>query len=249
MMTPTEHYRKTFHIQPALNESSITESFHIRYQVYCREFGYEQLPEGCPELETDEYDDRSRHCLLIHNRTGRPVGCARLVMQDPDLPGVSLPCWEHCRHAFDTALFDPESLRADQLVEFSRVAIIEEFRRREKAELRTSIPVLEQIHERRYSTFQVIPVCLFLAALAMFVDSDAEFGVAMMEPKLVRLLRKCGIYFESVGHVVNYHGLRAPYVIFRDDVRRQLPGEVRELFDEICRQWRGGSHPARDLAR
>jgi len=232
MMTPAEHYRKTFYTSLATTASARESCYHIRYQVYCQEFAYEQLPEHAPPREVDEYDAQSRHCVLIHKATNRPIGCTRLVLADPDHPEQPLPFMKHCPQAIDTSKFDPSSFKPGQLVEFSRIAIIEEFRRREKAES-ANPTVSPATHERRYSDFPVIPVCLFLASLSMLINSEAEYGVAMMERKLVRLLRKYGIMFESVGEVVEYHGKRAPYVIHRDNVLRFFTQGVNDLFFEI----------------
>ncbi len=236
-MTPKEHYGKTFHLKAANTTEEKETSFNIRYQVYCQEFNYEQLPEGTAERETDEYDEQSQHCLLIHNASQRPIGCARLVTLDSNASMTELPFWKYCRHAIDTTLFNPSNFAHHQLVEFSRVAIIEQFRRREKNAEHTGIDQQNIQQERRLSNFPVLPVSLFLATLAMFLDTGAEYGVAMMEPKLVRLLRKSGIFFEQVGQVVDYHGKRAPFIIHRNDVRRHFSAEVLALFDEIHRQW------------
>lgn len=236
-MTPKEHYGKTFHLQAANTIDEKEASFNIRYQVYCQEFAYEQLPEGAAERETDEYDEQSQHCLLIHNATQRPIGCARLVTVGANTAMTELPFWKYCSHAVDTTLFNPQSFAPHQLVELSRVAIIEQFRRREKSAECTGIDQQNIQHERRLSSFPVLPISLFLATLGMFLDTDAEYGVAMMEPKLVRLLRKSGIFFEQVGKVVDYHGKRAPFIIHRNDVRRHFSEDILPLFDEIHRQW------------
>lgn len=236
-MTPAEHYLQTFHIQPTLTNRDRQASYNIRYQVYCKEFGFEAPPDNHLQQETDEYDQQSLHCLLIHNQSQRPAGTVRLVISDRQQP---LPFWKYCHQAIDTQLFDPQALRADQVVEFSRAAIIADFRRREKQSGGINDNVSTIHRERRYSDFPVIPVCLFIAALAMFADSQADFGVAMMEPKLHRLLRKVGINFQSIGRVIDYHGRRAPYIIRRDAVPDQLPDDVQALFAVIREQWQSG---------
>ena len=44
----------------------------------------------------------------------------------------------------------------------------------------------------------------------------AEYGAthicAVMEPALIRLLRRIGLYFTEIGDLVNHHGLRQPCV-------------------------------------
>lgn len=233
MMTPAEHYRKIFHIHLAKTDQHRESSYNIRYQVYCKEFGYEQISDNMVEREVDEYEGQSRHCLLVHNSSNRAIGCARLVLADPQCPERPLPFWKHCSQAIDTSKFDPQSFTPGQVAEFSRIAIIEEFRRREKAENARPGSTFSITHERRLSNFPVLPVCLLLAPLSMLINSDAEYGVAMMERKLVRLLAKYGILFESIGRELEYHGLRGPYVIHRDNVLCNLNTEVKEMFLEI----------------
>ncbi len=232
-MTPAQHYREIFLTHLADSDAARESCFHIRYQVYCQEFGYEKLPVEMGEREVDEYDEQSRHCLLIHKGNDQPIGCARLVLADPQQPEQPLPFWKHCSHAVDTSKFNPQSFKPGELAEFSRIAIIEQFRRREKAQSNDQQQPPARVIERRLSDFPVLPVCLFLAPLSMLIKSDAIYGVAMMERKLVRLLRQYGILFQSIGKTVEYHGKRGPYVIHRDDVLRHLTPEVKELFLEI----------------
>jgi N-acyl amino acid synthase of PEP-CTERM/exosortase system len=232
-MKLVEDYREIFHIHPADTDSDRESSYHIRYQVYCQELGYEQMPEDMKEREVDEYDMQSRHCLLVHTASKRPIGCARLVLVDPQHPEHPLPFWKNCPQAVDTNKFDPTSFKPGQLAEFSRIAIIEQFRRREKAKSSNQNPKASIMYDRRLINFPVIPICLFLAPLSMLIKSEAEYGVALMERKLVRLLRQYGIMFESIGKTVEYRGMRGPYVIHRDNVLLNLTSEVKDLFLEI----------------
>ncbi|WP_018873787.1 GNAT family N-acyltransferase [Thioalkalivibrio sp. ALJ16] len=86
----------------ARSEAARHIHFRLRYEVYCRETGFEpasQHPEG---IESDAYDDHAEH-FLIH-REGHPseacwVGTMRLI-----LPGKRpLPTTAHCRLFPDVA--------------------------------------------------------------------------------------------------------------------------------------------------
>jgi len=233
-MTPVDYFRELLNIYPANNKILKESAFIIRYQVYCKEFGFEKIHEGEPARETDEYDAQSKHCLLIHKPTNRPIGCARLVMPNPLRPEQPLPFERYCSHAIDKNIFDPDEFLPGQIVEFSRIAVIEEFRRR--AFSNQNRPMQQRVttpQDRRYSNFPVIPVSLFLASLSMLISSEADYGLAMMEPKLVRLLRRFGIIFESVGEPIDYHGWRSPCIIHRDNVLRYFKRGVGDLFFEI----------------
>ena len=235
IMKPVLHFQNYFAIEPVVTKAQREKSFFIRHQVYCRELGFEPYREGEPPRETDEYDDRSRHCLLIHKPSKRAIGSVRLILADDNKPESPLPFERHCSAALDKSFFDPDQFLPGQVAEFSRIAVLEEFRRREKHEANTN-NMAPAIHdERRASAFPVIPISLFLASLSMLENSEAEIGFAMMEPKLERLLRRYGIVFESAGDPVDYHGWRAPYIIHRDNIGRHFKHGVGEIYFEVNR--------------
>lgn len=242
-MTPVEHFRELFHICPANNNNLREKAFRIRHQVYCKEFGFERIRKGEPERETDEYDAQSKHCLLIHKPTNKPIGCARLVVSNPLRPELPLPFERYCSHSIDKSLFDPDEFLPGQIVEFSRIAVIEEFRRKNLSQRNNSVSQsVINPQDRRYSNFPVIPVSLFMASLSMLISSEADYGFAMMEPKLMRLLRRFGIIFESVGDHVNYHGWRSPCIIYRDNVLRYFKRGVGDLFFEVNKSLQEPNH-------
>lgn len=234
-MTPVEHFLKFFSIIPAITTDQREQSYFVRYQVYCREFGFEKFKQGDPERETDEYDAQSQHCLLIHKPSQRTIGCARLILADTQYPETPLPFERYCGSAIDKNFFDPDEFLPGQIAEFSRIAVIEEFRRREKNAHNTTQVFAKPRNDRRVSNFPVIPVCLFLASLSMLMNSEAEWGFAMMEPKLERLLRRYGVIFEPVGEPFNYHGWRSPYIIHRSEIGRHFKHGVGELYFEVNR--------------
>ena len=233
-MTPVDHFNTFLTIHQARDQIQKNRAYNVRHQVYCQEFNFEPLRPGEPELESDAYDAQSAHCLLTHKPTGRAIGCARLVMADQRAPERPLPFELHCSHSIDKSLFDPDEYLPGQLVEFSRIAVVEKFRRREARSKNSDLATQESVvDERRLSKFPVIPVSLFLALASMQITSQADIGFAMMEPKLARLLRRFGLFFEPVGEPIDYHGWRSPFIIRRDKLLRNLKPEVRKLFDNV----------------
>lgn len=234
VMKPVEHFRKLFAICPANSQALREAAFRIRYQVYCHETGFQPPHEGSPATETDEYDAQSRHCLLIHKPTNRPIGCARLIMPDSLRPELPLPFEKHWSHAIDKTVFDPDEFLPGHVVEFSRIAVIEEFRRRESTKRNTPMPPrATTAQDRRHSNFPVIPVSLCLASLSMLIAAGAEYGFVLMEPELEKLLRRVGILFEPVGNPIDYHGWRSPYLIHSDEALRYFKRGVGDLFFDI----------------
>ena len=66
-------------------------AYRLRYQVYCVENSYERPDEQMGGRETDLYDDRSVHALLIHKRSGAVAGTVRVILPEADTQGLSLP--------------------------------------------------------------------------------------------------------------------------------------------------------------
>lgn len=101
----------------ARSEAARRIHYRLRYEVYCRETGFEpaeQHPEG---IERDAYDEHAEHFLISHE--GRPpetrwVGAMRLI-----LPGKRpLPTTTNCR------LFPEVEADADvPAVEVSRLIV------------------------------------------------------------------------------------------------------------------------------
>ena len=239
-----ELFHRYFYLLPATAPGQLATVYNIRYQVYCREFGYER-EEDCPDqMEQDEYDQQSQHCLLIHKPTGTPAGCVRLVLPDMQHLDKPLPFLRFCREALDIEkLARIGALEPGSCCEVSRLAVLPAFRRRKGDEQKPiSLPANALTtgsaigHGR--SNIPIIPVALFLAAAALFLGSDSNrrFAVAMMEPRLARMLRRFGILFTRVGKIIDYHGPRGPYIIAREEVLPNIIPDVDELLKNVERQ-------------
>ena len=89
-------FQKYFSVVLADTEELKQKVYHVRYNVYCKEFEYESA-ESCPnEIETDEYDEDSLHCLIIHKKTNIPAACVRLVPTSAHGHDVLLPFEKYC---------------------------------------------------------------------------------------------------------------------------------------------------------
>jgi N-acyl amino acid synthase of PEP-CTERM/exosortase system len=63
--SPLAHlFERYFSVVPANTGILLEKVYQLRHQVYCDELGYEQ--QRASQLEFDEYDKRSIHCLLFH---------------------------------------------------------------------------------------------------------------------------------------------------------------------------------------
>lgn len=210
------------------------QAFRIRYEVYCREFGFEHAEQHSDGLESDAYDPQSIHCLLVHQPSQRPAGCVRLVLPDPADPHAPLPFEKHCLGSLDPTVAEPLLANRSAIGEISRLAVISEFRRRRNEAVSPSgapdaagYSLIEQRH------FPFIAVGLYLCAASTGMLKGLEGVFAMMEPRLARHLSRYGIRFTQIGQVIDYHGPRAPFYITRNDLLHGLKPEISDLLDAI----------------
>ncbi len=200
-------YREYFSITMADTDELRKEVYKLRYEVYCRELGWED-PNSFPDgLEKDIYDDCSRHCLLKHKRTGVYAGTVRMVMTDrspPNRPPV--PMVEHCGDTLFDGPFRPDRLSVGSYGEISRLALHSEFRRRASEQLDPEGQG-EQLFEWTQTERRRFPHI----ALGLYLGR-----------------------FEQVGEPISFRGLRAPYYISRKALMRYLSRPLRRLLFAIA---------------
>jgi len=227
------HFERFFQILPVHDEAARAEVFRLRYQVYCEELGYED-PAAFPDgQERDDFDARSVFALLYHRQTGRAAACVRLVL---DQPGQGFPFEHACGGRLDPARLDLRMLERSRSGEISRLAVHRDFRRRRgewQTPEATGDPEDQSGGQRRYP---LLPMSLFLAAAALAMNRGLSQVFVMMEPRLARLLMSCGIHFEQVGEVIEYHGQRGPFRITHAALEGGLPAEARQLLARM-REW------------
>jgi len=187
--------------------------YRLRYQVYCVENPFEDPRESPNGLETDAYEGRSLHALVVHRPSGLPVATVRLILPDlslePPLPFLSL-----CKHPL---LGDPTQLPMDLVAEISRFAVSKISRR-----LRRS-PELMGIDDREARESSIDPreaptVALVRAFVALAAQNDIHILFALMEKGLIRRANLLGIRFVPVGPPVEHHGIRQPCVTVIKDL-------------------------------
>ncbi|MBA6412728.1 PEP-CTERM/exosortase system-associated acyltransferase [Parahaliea sp. F7430] len=226
-----DDFRRFFAVSIASSAEDIQRCFHIRYRVYCEEFGYEPKSRFADEFESDSFDSASHHCLITHRSTGRAAGCVRLVETTPGRP---LPLETFCGQALDAsalALLDDNRNRS---CEISRLAVDSDFRRRAgEDQTRFGEPSGIDYSLREKRSFSLIAVAAYLSATALAELTGRNRVFAMMEPFLPRLLSRSGIHFVAAGSEIDYHGWRAPYTIDSADVVAHMAPELSALYQAI----------------
>lgn len=237
-----EDFQKYFELELASTPEQLERVFHIRYRVYCEEFGYEPAESFPDKLEKDEFDSLSDHCVVTHKASAMPAGCARLVHADEN---SQLPLEKFCGDALDHAVIRAFDGRRDTICEFSRLGVDGAFRRRpgERVSRFGEISAID-CSQREQRTFSLIAVATILSAFAMSEMIERPNCFAMMEPFLPRLLRRSGIIVHPAGKEIEYHGTRAPFYFETRETVSGMNDELQEFYAVIKASFnRGGSMP------
>lgn len=234
----TKSFQEYFRVELAKTKEQKSNVYRIRYRVYCDEFHYESIDRYPNQQESDEYDDFSLHCLIIHKSSGLPAGCVRLVPAfDHDGKPCSLPLESHCRESLDQQFIDNLNLDRSTVCEISRLAVDRLFRKRSGEEL-TRFGQIQGLDcsKMEQRTFSLIAVAAFLSATALTDISGKTNVFAMMEPFLPRLMKRSGIVFKKAGYDTDYRGIRAPYFIQTQSALTNMQVDLKDLYQWIYRQ-------------
>lgn len=222
-------YSEYFDVVRADTPELVREAYRLRYQVYCVENAFENPAEHPDGLESDEFDDHSLQSLLVHRASGTVAGTVRLILPQPGRPGLGLPMLTLCR---DSELRSGKLLPRESTAEISRFAISKAFRRRaEDLGATGAAPVLPRGAERR-----VIPH-ITLGLMKAVAWMSHEYGVthlcAVMEPALLRLISRFGLFFTPLGPLVSHHGQRQPCYATVEALGRGVLSHRPEALDLI----------------
>ena len=196
-------YRRYFEIIRADTPELRDLVYRLRFQVYAHERGFEN-PEDFPEeREQDEYDGRSLHILLRHRRSGIMLGTARIVLPNQDDLASSFPVQAASGHPL---LHDADV--SAHAVEFSRLAISGE--RLKRCHIGSGENGGKISHLLAKQLFPFLSIGLIAGVIELASENGYPILLAVMEPFLIRSLRKIGIEFPFMDAPVEYHGLRVP---------------------------------------
>ena len=199
----------------------VREAYRLRHQVYCVENKYES---GTAGFEIDEFDARSRHVVIRHQRTGHVVGAARLVLPLLSAIDRSFPMQRVC---------EPRLLRhlpLQRAGEISRFAISKQRRNFSGAAI------------------SLMRLALVQGVVRMSAEAGHTHWLALMEPSLLRLLRSNGFHFQPIGPMVEHHGVRQPVFADVDRLLRKMAQDYREVWDFITAGGRLWGDQGRRLA-
>lgn len=229
-------FSKYFELTVGADTATAQQAQRLRYEVYCREFGFER-EEDCPGgLEQDIYDHHAAHCLARYRPTGEVAGCLRLVHLNQTAGLTELPIQRYGAAALLGTPIDPAALPEAVRCEISRIAVSSAFRRRafeQQSPMGDSAPEVLDNPDAR--SFPLLAVALFMAARMMVLQLGTPHVFAMMEPRLARMLTRAGLDFQRLGPLIDYHGQRAAYYIHYTPQAHMaslapLRGDLLDLF-------------------
>ena len=214
-----EDFTNIFQLKVANNEAERNSAYSLRYQIYCVENQFEDASQFPDERERDQFDDRSRHGIVLHRKSHIVCGTARLVMprQDDSEPEAS----------FFTFRPDADFLPKASTAEVSRFSSSKVMKRH--CEL---YPDTQAFLEQS-PLLPHITVSLIAFIIQEAVRNDVTHLCAVMKPALLRLLGRFGVHFEAVGDAVEYHGLRQPCFVPMEKLLADIAREYPRIWDIV----------------
>jgi N-acyl-L-homoserine lactone synthetase len=190
-------------IKEVRTANELNDVFKLRYQIYCLEKKFEKAEDYPNELEYDHYDPYSVHFIAYQKDVH--LGTARLIM--PNKHG--LPVEKHCNININSVC------GTGDVAEISRLAVSSEAVKNLNVERsRITLGLIKQVY-----------------------DIGSKLGVvycfAAMNRALERLLNNSGINFVQAGDPVDYHGLRAPYILSVADFEKNIFDRRRDIFESL----------------
>ncbi|WP_200154592.1 PEP-CTERM/exosortase system-associated acyltransferase [Chromatium okenii] len=228
-----DHFRDYFEIIPAKNSKSLEQIFQIRYDVFCREFGYETEQSCHGGMERDDYDDVALHCLIVHRATGVGAGCIRMITAT-DEPSFLLPMESFCGESLTDPVLHPMCLPRLDVAEGSRFVVHTKFRRRVgENESPFGIVLGKKDSREEQRSFPLLSLALFYAGTALMTILQRQHIFAMLEPRLARRAVILGIPFVQAGQIVDYHGPRAAHYVSVEKILDNIQGDMQNLYQFV----------------
>lgn len=203
----------------------------VRYQVYCVENRFENAADHSGALEHDEFDSHAVHSLLVDRRTRDALGTVRLVLPLCDAPHGSFAIQ---RLSNDPLLKGSRQLPLHTAAEVSRFSLSREFGRRAATTRalrgeRTDPGAGEASHRNG----PLMRLGLIQTLVRMSMQHGITHWLAVMEPKMLRMLAAMAIHFEPIGGLVEHHGWRQPGFCNVADVLRRVKRERPAFWDVV----------------
>ena len=209
--------------------------YRLRYQVYCRDTGWEDASRFPDQMERDEHDASSVAFLVRRRRSKGWIATARFVRK----PVEELPISRFTRIQPGRL---PDSAR-DRTVEFSRLCVVKKYHRAPRRRISGEMPAFRPRPDLDDSflgaEYRVSESWIFLglirAGWQWSVENGVTYWIFFIADSLARVIRHSGFDVEPLGDLVEHRGPRRPYLVEPDRAMSNMiakgePPEVAEMF-------------------
>ncbi len=199
--------------------------YHLRYQVYCLEEGFENPASYPNRLESDRFDDCSAHFLVRSRHSQEWVGAMRLVFGSAN----ELPLSQYSQ------LHERYRLRENVIYsEVSRVCVIGKYRRGKKrfpslGHAQANGKIVQTQRQRRQES--EIMFGLIRAARVYSMRKGVDDWFFFVSNALARVLRMANLRIEAAGSEANLNGMRRPYYCDLKTLLYDVDGPLAEMFN------------------
>lgn len=203
-----------FDIRIATDDETEAHAFAVRWEVYCRELGFEPAERFANHRESDPDDLRSVQVVAFHRPTGNPVGCFRLLLADPGDIRRPFHVEQVCSSQRLGAIPTMGQARLGH-AELSRFCITAPFRHFDATAEAPPWGIPREAWDAEIPLHRGLAGMLWLVAARIAVRIRLDYLLTLMEPRLQTLGRAMGLNFQSIGDPVEFRGIRVPYRIDR----------------------------------
>ena len=224
-------YYENFEVQDVITQELRTIAHRLRFQVYCVENSYEK-PENSPfGFEFDAFDSHAGSAVLMHRPTKLPVGTIRMVLPRADTPDQSFAMQ---LIGNDLMLASKKCFPIEHTGEISRFCIPKNIRHQLES---CRVDPTDHSAAGENTEWRRLMPNITLGLIEWLVRYSVQVGLthwcAVMEPRLLRLLARLGIYFEPIGDLVDFHGPRQPCYADLRVLLGRVWKERPDVFDVI----------------
>lgn len=226
---------------PERQAEILAEIYRLRYQVYVREWGFEDPADHPSGMETDAYDRHAIHFYARSRENDDLIGTARIILTSE----LGFPIEKHFE-----IYQQPDKAADGKIGEISRLSISKAYRRREIDQIifsggRSHLEKLKEQdalarsleHERRKCEHELIRG-IYLLIYRESLRLSLSHWYAVMARGLQVILNRWGIPFKQIGPETEYHGIRAPYALsireMESHLQRKNPALLKLAREKVA---------------
>jgi len=237
-------------------EKGLTEIYRLRYKVYCLEWGFEKPENHASGCIKDIFDNHSIH-FAIKDDSQKTIGAIRLIVDSEegfpiekfcelDIKNGEIPHdkiaeisrlvvhRDYRRRTEDKFIYGPDEERRSigSFAYESSYSFSRRFEDRHKFRQSVQRANISQTERRRRHE---IVLNLYKAIYIESKRRRLTHWYSVMTKGIASLLDKFGIKFEAIGDLVDYHGIRTPYLGNLGKIEEEMSNRDPDLYKEFMR--------------